>query len=297
MAYFAPKTILSSLEELRHREIRRFFLPDGRRQAVPAYPVQPYDRLLFMVSGRKYEPMSLGNELREVELVPGDAWLVRRNLWECTAVTTPHRFISIVPREGYLRVVCYTIPAGLAPGAWRGDPELIHTDRPAPERLLALIRLLSDPGRCAAGETPFLLRAALEVVSDELERIGETRSKAEETAERILHYLACNYDRLIDRECAGRELHLNGSYISQVLKERTGQSFSRQLLSLRLDAAKRLLVNSELLMKEISERCGFSGEAYFVSRFRRAVGITPGRYRALHRPGAEAPLESPEAIH
>ena len=47
----------------------------------------------------------------------------------------------------------------------------------------------------------------------------------------------------------------------------------------RFGMARRLLRTTELPVKTVAEHCGFSGEVYFIRRFRELHGRPPGRYR------------------
>ena len=40
-------------------EFRRFFLPYGEEALPGTAPIQPWDRLIFLLSGEKIEPMEL----------------------------------------------------------------------------------------------------------------------------------------------------------------------------------------------------------------------------------------------
>lgn len=278
--------VRESLERLRTMISGKFHLPDGKlRPDLPLAPRQlPWDRLLFLIDGEKYEPMSIDGKLCEVHLQPGDAWLVRRGIWEYTAVTTKHRFISLVFRGTYLRAVCYTFPEGLKPGDWH-DPDIIHTGRTVPEPLTAVIRALSCSGGEHGSHIPFLLRSAVELTLQEIDRTGGPGGKSVETYEKILRYITHHYAEPIDRKFVADQFGMNGSYISQLLKEKFGMSFREYLFDLRISAAKRLLVTTELGMKEIASKCGFSGEVYFICRFREATGLPPGKFRAEQRKG------------
>ncbi|HBP08687.1 MAG TPA: hypothetical protein DD673_18675, partial [Lentisphaeria bacterium] len=154
------ETLTEALERIAGgMEFRRFLLPDGVAALDPPAGTQPCDRLLFVMHGVKREPMSLGGEAREIELAPGDAYLVRKNVWEYCSVATAHRLLCIVPRNGFLRVSYYDYPAGMHRGEWC-DPEAVHSGRPVPQPLLAVFAALGEPGGEAGSHVPHLLRAA-----------------------------------------------------------------------------------------------------------------------------------------
>jgi len=69
-----------------------------------------------------------------------------------------------------------------------------------------------------------------------------------------------------------------------------GRSPHDEILRVRLDCVKRLLVETDLPLERIAERAGFLHPEYLSVAFRRAVGIPPSRYRArLRRQPAGSP--------
>lgn len=81
--------------------------------------------------------------------------------------------------------------------------------------------------------------------------------------------------------------------LSQVFRQRTGNTvfaFARQL---RLHKGKELLANSELGMQDIAELIGFRSAANFATAFREQQGVTPSEFRqqarAANPPDGAAP--------
>ncbi len=52
---------------------------------------------------------------------------------------------------------------------------------------------------------------------------------------------------------------------------------------IRIRHAARLLMNSNLTITEVAMACGFYDNSHFTNNFRRAVGLTPTRYRKTHQ--------------
>ena len=50
---------------------------------------------------------------------------------------------------------------------------------------------------------------------------------------------------------------------------------------LRVEHASHLLANTKTPLAEIADVCGFADQSHFSSTFKRAVGLTPARYRGL----------------
>ena len=60
----------------------------------------------------------------------------------------------------------------------------------------------------------------------------------------------------------------------------TGQTPARAIERLRVEAARRLLSESRLPVKRISERCGFGSEETMRRSFQRQLAVSPQDYRA-----------------
>lgn len=61
-----------------------------------------------------------------------------------------------------------------------------------------------------------------------------------------------------------------------------GRTIKDEITRLRMERAKRLLVESDEPIKFIARACGFSGAIYFHEAFMRSEGTTPRRYRLVH---------------
>ncbi len=54
-------------------------------------------------------------------------------------------------------------------------------------------------------------------------------------------------------------------------------------LKLLIDKSRILLTDSELKIRDISEKCGFDDALYFSKIFKKHVGLSPENYRKKHR--------------
>lgn len=66
--------------------------------------------------------------------------------------------------------------------------------------------------------------------------------------------------------------------LSKAFKTINGVNFIDYLISLRMDKAKKLLVESDLKVNEIAEQIGYQ-PSYFIRLFRKYENMTPGQYR------------------
>jgi len=77
-------------------------------------------------------------------------------------------------------------------------------------------------------------------------------------------------------------VHLSPFHFSRAFKAATGKSPHAYLVQRRMELAQRLLRETKMTIREISERVGIANPAHFTSTFKRAFGATPRAYRLAH---------------
>lgn len=76
---------------------------------------------------------------------------------------------------------------------------------------------------------------------------------------------------------------LSPNYLTHLLRKETGSTFSELVLERRMRLARTHLMNSNKSLSHIAQICGFTDEAYFSRRFRKAHGLPPGQFRREQR--------------
>lgn len=98
-------------------------------------------------------------------------------------------------------------------------------------------------------------------------------------SDKMIAIIQQEYDRdLTLEECAAR-LHYNANYLSSVFRKETGSAFSEYLAKHRFTIAKRWLEETDMTVKDISNRLRYNNPQNFIRSFRKWEGITPGQYR------------------
>ncbi|MDO5572583.1 MAG: AraC family transcriptional regulator [bacterium] len=72
---------------------------------------------------------------------------------------------------------------------------------------------------------------------------------------------------------------LSEGYLSRLFKKETGYSISDYIRNRKLDTARNMLTHSEYSITMISETLCFASQSYFISVFKKCVGMTPLQYR------------------
>lgn len=94
----------------------------------------------------------------------------------------------------------------------------------------------------------------------------------------ILHYLTEHYDTITLKELS---VFFNYSerQMARILKEYTGNSFTRLVQNIKLTKACELLKKQELSIQEIVDQIGYSNANHFYRLFKEQYQITPAEYR------------------
>lgn len=113
---------------------------------------------------------------------------------------------------------------------------------------------------------------AQQIRSNRENRAGTLTKKAKE-------YIDENYAKSITLEDVSREINVSPQYFSKLFKEETGKNFIDYLTGIRISAAKKLLSQGNLSIKEICYHIGYSDPNYFSRIFKKTVGVTPTEYK------------------
>ena len=121
-------------------------------------------------------------------------------------------------------------------------------------------------------------------------RSGEDSSREEKQYARITDYIRQEYMHEISLDTAGEALGMSPSTISLLFRKVGETSFLKYLTDLRMEETRRLLVETDLPLREIGRRVGIENQNTLIRTFKKAEGVTPGQYRTVHaQPGAFRP--------
>ncbi len=177
-------------------------------------------------------------------------------------------------------------------GAARGSrPERLSLDFPRhgrvgdPSRLLELFRWFLDAQEKQRLEPKRANMLCLMILLE----IDRRESRASEDDERV-PLVAREAKRLISRSFQGeiatslvaRELSCNPDYLGRVYKRCFGLSVMEDIHAHRIRLAKRLLLDENNNVNEVSLECGYGNVVYFRRLFKRSEGMSPNAFRKLY---------------
>ncbi|WP_158661745.1 helix-turn-helix transcriptional regulator [Enterococcus timonensis] len=110
----------------------------------------------------------------------------------------------------------------------------------------------------------------------------KTDRQLKSLSEKIVHIVHQKYDEDLSLESIADMLHYNPNYLSSVFKKEFGSNFGDYLQNYRLEIAKKWLLETNMTVKEISQRLQYNNPQNFIRFFKKKDGITPGEFRREH---------------
>lgn len=128
-----------------------------------------------------------------------------------------------------------------------------------------------------------ILEMTNETLKKTMEEI-ETRKKEKDIKpiRVVKQYIEEHFRQDINLGQLAELVDMNASYLSSVFKKETGMTYSEYLTHCRLENAEKMLVESNMSISEISEKCGYQDSRYFSKQFSKQIGLKPSEYRKLY---------------
>lgn len=100
---------------------------------------------------------------------------------------------------------------------------------------------------------------------------------------KILNYIS---DHISDvtLEKTARQFGYNPDYFSSYFHKVTGVTFSKKLLSMRMEEAMHLLITTEYTVAKTAALVGYQDRSHFSRNFKEYTGLSPKEYRQVHTP-------------
>jgi two-component system response regulator YesN len=109
--------------------------------------------------------------------------------------------------------------------------------------------------------------------------IKEIKEKKDHIIQFVYDYLENNYDKDITLDVVADKLNISRSYLSSYFKEKTGTNFVDYVNSVRIDKAKKLLLNPDIRIQDAAQFVGYQNINSFNRMFKKFTGFTPSEFR------------------
>ena len=93
------------------------------------------------------------------------------------------------------------------------------------------------------------------------------------------NYIKKNYAEKLSLDSLAKEVFLSKSYLSSVFKKETGTSLTAYITKVRVEKSKKLLIEDNASLANISGQCGFKDQSYFTKVFKKETGVSPKLFR------------------
>ena len=135
---------------------------------------------------------------------------------------------------------------------------------------------------CALGAS-ILNEIVKECARSEQLNAKEIGEQGKRNIEGALLFMRCHYMETITLDDLVRETYMTKYHFCHRFKQITGMSPYQFLVRVRIENARKLLMNCDDTLYAIAEQCGFGDAGSFIRHFKRITGQTPGELRAQHR--------------
>mgnify|MGYP000079480171 CR=1 FL=1 len=167
-----------------------------------------------------------------------------------------------------------------------GESPPLKIDKVTFERLLDIIRQMQE---CLPMELSYRSRALGALLQlflihcNNSSNLNPTHLDEENSGVCILrdfkHLVDARYHQWHKVNDYAAEVHLSPKYLSQTVKQYTGKSAKEFIQDRLVLEAKRLLLHTDLSVKEVAYKIGFEEPLHFSAFFKKKAGVSPSSFR------------------
>lgn len=95
----------------------------------------------------------------------------------------------------------------------------------------------------------------------------------------VTEYIRKNYGEDINMQKMAELACVNPVYFSALFKKTTGRNFKEFLTDVRMEAAKRLVITTDMKTYALAEKVGYQNARQFTEKFRQYYGCSPAEYK------------------
>ncbi len=239
--------------------------------------------IMFCLSGGKN--MFIGERIYEAE--DGDIFVI--NPFEAHKITS-------AAGKPFVRFVMQINPAFLYASStaetdlaccfsMRGDniSHKIATRGEETEKMFHIMRKFF--ASCSYGDDVMKNLAAVEFITTVNKLFAENNrgytyhsENTNKTLSKAISYINENFSDDLSLETIAKNCFVSVNGLCRMFKQHTGTTVGKYIVSRRMTEAKKLLKNG-MNVTDAAEICGFSDYTGFIRAFKKAVGVSPGKYK------------------
>lgn len=118
-------------------------------------------------------------------------------------------------------------------------------------------------------------------ILEHIVRIGERRdnSHANNTVDEVIEYIDSHFHEELFLDKLSEIFNVSADYISRAIKKKVGIGFHEYLMRKKIEAAKEMLLNTQMSVEEIYSYLGYQSRVTFTRNFKSMTGQTPTEYK------------------
>ncbi|MNS54129.1 HTH-type transcriptional activator Btr [compost metagenome] len=95
----------------------------------------------------------------------------------------------------------------------------------------------------------------------------------------VFDFIQTHLEEAISLREVAEAVGYSPGYLTQVVRQETGQPVTQWIAGIRMAKARRLLTETAMPIAEIARAVGIEDAGYFARQFRKHVGVAPGAWR------------------
>ena len=265
-------------------EFERLYYTDDEyhsRHPMLQHRHKDFSELIYVLDGTG----SYRVDKRTYEIRPGNLLIVDKNVWHGeepfrhehnTTLTVAVRDLKINGKEVHLIGSHQRALIEFEPGS-------------AIEKLIVAlyeIQKIPNPDMALCDN---LVNAILNVVYTRLVEVRMHKdcveAKNDELIMAISEYLDAHYNEPLSLSEIGGRFGISYYYLAHIFKSETGVSPMKYVMHRKMGEVQNLLMNTDMSIKEIGEKLGFSSSCHLSTTFKKYFDISPKTYRQNYKAG------------
>ena len=113
-----------------------------------------------------------------------------------------------------------------------------------------------------------------------IRRLENRRNRHRNLISQVIEYVEKHLAEPHSLKTISYEFDISAPYLGKLFTEDTGDTFANWLNRKRIQKAIELMKTTDLSVKDIAGRIGYSNPNYFYKIFKKYEGINPGEYQA-----------------
>lgn len=108
-------------------------------------------------------------------------------------------------------------------------------------------------------------------------------SHANNTVDEVIEYIDMHFREELFLDKLSELFDVSADYISRAIRKKVGIGFHEYLMRKKIEAAKEMLVNTDMSVEEIYSYLGYQSRVTFARNFKKMTGQTPTEYKGSQK--------------